>query len=408
MPWSGGTYTHYAYTAVSGQTVSSSDFNSMMDDFQGGLNNCITVDGNATITANIPFGTNKITGLGDPTSAQDGATKAYVDAATAGTINSIDDGDSPYTLLAADQNKLVLIDAENASVTVNLLAAATAGDGFRVSFKRVGGASNTITIDGSGAETIDGAANITIDNDDDVVTLRCDGTGWQIDGGDRSASLTADVTGTLPVANGGSGRATHTAYAVLCGGTTTTGAQQSIASVGTSGQVLTSNGAGALPTMQDIVLGPVEHSSSPASTASGTSVTFGSIPAGVDSFRLGFSGVSFDGSANLRIRLGDSGGVETSGYISRWFENGNDGADTDGLEVERAADGDLVSGVIIFERVTGNQWVWTGTMTIANNDTKAFAGSKTLSGELTQVEVTPASAANFDAGTISMRYESAS
>lgn len=56
----------------------------------------------------------------------------------------------------------------------------------------------------------------------------------------------------IAVADGGTGRSSHTAYAVLCGGTTTTGSQQSIASVGTSGQVLTSNGAGSLPTMQDI------------------------------------------------------------------------------------------------------------------------------------------------------------
>lgn len=62
--------------------------------------------------------------------------------------------------------------------------------------------------------------------------------------------LTTGVTGTLPVANGGTGRTTNTAYAVICGGTTTGGAEQSIASVGTSGQVLTSNGAGALPTFQ--------------------------------------------------------------------------------------------------------------------------------------------------------------
>lgn len=41
-----------------------------------------------------------------------------------------------------------------------------------------------------------------------------------------------------------------TAYAVVCGGTSTTQPLQSIASVGTSGQVLTSNGASALPTFQ--------------------------------------------------------------------------------------------------------------------------------------------------------------
>lgn len=54
----------------------------------------------------------------------------------------------------------------------------------------------------------------------------------------------------VTVPYGGSGLTSTTAYAVLCGGTTSTGALQSIAGVGTSGQVLTSNGASALPTFQ--------------------------------------------------------------------------------------------------------------------------------------------------------------
>lgn len=53
------------------------------------------------------------------------------------------------------------------------------------------------------------------------------------------------------VADGGTGRSSHTAYAVIAGGTTSTGAQQSVSGVGSSGQVLTSNGASALPTWQD-------------------------------------------------------------------------------------------------------------------------------------------------------------
>jgi hypothetical protein len=65
-------------------------------------------------------------------------------------------------------------------------------------------------------------------------------------------NLASNVTGTLPVANGGTGATSQTAYAVLAGGTTSTGAYQSVASVGTSGQVLTSNGAGALPTFQTV------------------------------------------------------------------------------------------------------------------------------------------------------------
>lgn len=52
----------------------------------------------------------------------------------------------------------------------------------------------------------------------------------------------------LGVVGGGTGIATQNAYAVLVGGTTATGNMQSLASNGTSGHVLTSNGTSALPT----------------------------------------------------------------------------------------------------------------------------------------------------------------
>ncbi|CAB4127704.1 hypothetical protein UFOVP93_42 [uncultured Caudovirales phage] len=69
--------------------------------------------------------------------------------------------------------------------------------------------------------------------------------------GTPASGVLTNCTG-LPVAGGGTGDASFTTYGVICGGTTTTGALQSIASVGTSGQVLTSNGAGALPTFQSV------------------------------------------------------------------------------------------------------------------------------------------------------------
>jgi hypothetical protein len=73
-----------------------------------------------------------------------------------------------------------------------------------------------------------------------------------------SISVTGAITGTsitglttpLTVVQGGTGDSSLTAYAVVCGGTTNTSAIQSIASVGASGQILTSNGASALPTFQ--------------------------------------------------------------------------------------------------------------------------------------------------------------
>lgn len=64
------------------------------------------------------------------------------------------------------------------------------------------------------------------------------------------SSLT--LTNPLTVQNGGSGAASFIPYSVLCGGTSSTSPIQSIASVGTLGQVLTSNGPGVLPTFQGI------------------------------------------------------------------------------------------------------------------------------------------------------------
>jgi hypothetical protein len=111
--------------------------------------------------------------------------------------------------------------------------------------------------------------------------------------GDQTITLTGDVTGsgtgsfattlaTVTVPKGGTGLTTMTAYAVLAGGTTSTGALQQVSGLGTSGQVLTSNGTGALPTWQassggitqltgDVTAGP--GSGSQAATIAANAVT---------------------------------------------------------------------------------------------------------------------------------------
>lgn len=62
---------------------------------------------------------------------------------------------------------------------------------------------------------------------------------------------TLSLTGTLGVANGGTGQSSLTTYTLLAGGTTSTGALQQV-SAGTLGQLLQSNGAGALPSWVDL------------------------------------------------------------------------------------------------------------------------------------------------------------
>lgn len=67
-----------------------------------------------------------------------------------------------------------------------------------------------------------------------------------------SGTLAVSYSGTaLPVANGGTGLTTTTAYGLIAAGTTATGNFQQVSGTGTSGQILVSNGAGALPSWQN-------------------------------------------------------------------------------------------------------------------------------------------------------------
>jgi hypothetical protein len=99
----------------------------------------------------------------------------------------------------------------------------------------------TVTV--SGTTTISGTntGDVTLAGTPDYITI----SGQVITRG--AVDLAADVTGTLPVANGGTGATTLGDAGVLIGNGT--GAVQ-VTTAGTAGQVLTSNGAGVDPTFQ--------------------------------------------------------------------------------------------------------------------------------------------------------------
>lgn len=128
------------------------------------------------------------------------------------------------------------------ATTVQLLPIASAPN---VIIKDLAGNAATypITITPSGAETVDGLASLTLNVGFSSVSLRPGAGGWVAD-------LGYEGRGTLPVSRGGTGVAANTAFALLAGGSTGTGPVQSLSGLGTVGQVLTSNGAGALPTFQ--------------------------------------------------------------------------------------------------------------------------------------------------------------
>lgn len=57
------------YPAVNGTTIEAAQYNDSLSDVFTGLGNCITRDGQSPATANLPMGTNKLTGLGAATAS---------------------------------------------------------------------------------------------------------------------------------------------------------------------------------------------------------------------------------------------------------------------------------------------------------------------------------------------------
>lgn len=78
-----------------------------------------------------------------------------------------------------------------------------------------------------------------------------------------TTDVSTDITGVLPVANGGTGVASLSTYQLVAGGTTATGDVQQV-SAGTSGNPLVSNGSGVLPsfkalTVTDCISGIIQY-----------------------------------------------------------------------------------------------------------------------------------------------------
>lgn len=99
---------------------------------------------------------------------------------------------SSFNVGATEFNYTYLIDASGGTVTATLPAVANVYAGFTVRFKAID-ASNTITLDGNGSETIDGSTTVTLIADDDLIQLTCDGSNWQITSGRTQFASDAEV-----------------------------------------------------------------------------------------------------------------------------------------------------------------------------------------------------------------------
>jgi len=91
-------------------------------------------------------------------------------------IVSITSAESPFTVAVTD--RIILVDASGGSVTINL-PTAVSFSGISLTIKRTDSTfANLVTIDGSGAETIDGDLTRDMHTNGEVYRLVSDGTSW--------------------------------------------------------------------------------------------------------------------------------------------------------------------------------------------------------------------------------------
>ena len=148
-------------------------------------------------------------------------------------------------------------------------------------------------------------------------------------------------------------------------------------------------------------------------STSGTFIDFTGIPAWVKRITVMFNGVSTNGTSPYLIRLGTTGGIETTGYLTSAFFGSSVNqflTDISGFVLITAGNisaANAAHGSLVFSQVSGNTWVAQGVFhQTATGVGNSAAGSKTLSGTLDRVRITTVNGTDtFDAGTINILYE---
>lgn len=140
-------------------------------------------------------------------------------------------------------------------------------------------------------------------------------------------------------------------------------------------------------------------------SASGSAVDFTSIPSNANSITLSFSDVSLDSTGNILVQLGDSGGVETTGYDSGSQRGGSTTVDTStsGFILSMAGASNVAGGNMTLQRMGDYRWSEDHGARVTGLGVAVGGGIKNLSDTLTTVRVTTTSG-NFDGGLIGLSY----
>lgn len=147
-----------------------------------------TLNGSATLVLKDQYEAVILKWTGSLWLAIGGASPAWVrakylrkdDANFGGVTGVVASKSANYAVAAADDGKVVEVDASGAARTITLPDLAGANNGFTVAVIKTDSSGNAVTIDGHGSDTINGAANYELDSQHEAVILKWDGTEWWV------------------------------------------------------------------------------------------------------------------------------------------------------------------------------------------------------------------------------------
>jgi|LakMenEpi03Aug12_release.lakeMendotaPanAssembly.Ray.scaffolds.fasta_scaffold597947_3 hypothetical protein len=162
--------------------------------------------------------------------------------------------------------------------------------------------------------------------------------------------------------------------------------------------------------------GSIITSGTAVASTSGTSIDFTSIPSWVKRVTINFNDVSTSGTSPPQIQIGDSGGIETTGYAgsSTIIAGGTAQALFTtgfgiGVNTSNWANVVVVSGAITITLLNGSTNTWVASGSVGRSDTASTyftSGGKSLSATLDRVRITTVNGTDtFDAGSINILYE---
>ena len=175
---------------------------------------------------------------------------------------------------------------------------------------------------------------------------------------------------------------------------------------------MASDSATSIPTQQsvkaytDTKVAAVITRGTEVATTSGTSVDFTSIPSTVKRITVMFNGVSTNGSNDYIIQIGDSGGIENTGYVSESSDRGGDATSTEGFILTRTSTSTSACyGIATICNFSSNSWISSANISITGI-VSSSAGSKSLSATLDRIRITTVGGTDtFDAGSVNIMYE---